>query len=130
MLLLMAFFVPLYVFAQPEKPSYCNDFPSEYSAVRGIPTSKKPKRNSLPKFKTKPVSEYKVQVAILRNSHPGEYPFHKKLVARYRPCEEVWVIESRNSYKSRADAEKLKKELIRAGYRGAYITELVGYEGI
>lgn len=130
LLFLVALFLPHLALSQTVKPSYCNDFPSEYSAVKGIPNTKRARRTSLPKFATKAVSEYKVQVAILKNSHPADYPFHQKLVARYRPCEEVWVIESRNSYKSKADAEKLKRELVRAGYRGAYITELISFQAI
>jgi hypothetical protein len=69
-----------------------------------------------------------VQVAILRNTDPADYPFHHKLVARYRPCEQVWVIESRESFTERQAAEQLKRELVALGYRGAYLTELVAYQ--
>ena len=120
LILLWAF--PILVFAQTNKPAYCNDLPAEYDA-RGSS-----KRGSLPKFGTVALVEYKVQVAILKNSHPADYPFHKSLVARYRPCEEVWVVESRQSFESKSAAESLKKDLIRLGYKGAYITELVGFQ--
>lgn len=113
---------PLLLSAQTDKPAYCNDLPAEYDA-RGAK-----KKGSLPKFGTVAVVEYKVQVAILKNSHPADYPFHKSLVARYRPCEEVWVVESRNAFESKSQAESLKKDLIRLGYRGAYITQLVGFQ--
>ena len=85
-------------------------------------------RPALPKFNTAAVTEYKVQVAILKFTHPKDYPFHKSLVARYRPCEQVWVVESRESFSSREEAEELQNELKRLGYRGAYLVELLGYE--
>lgn len=122
--LILIFCCPIILFAQDQKPSYCNDFPDEYSTARGINT---PKRGSLPRFGTEPVTEYKIQVAILRNTNPADYPFHKSLIARYRPCEEVWVVESRETFTSRKDADRLKKDLIALGYKGAYITELVGF---
>lgn len=107
--------------AQEDRPSYCDALPITYS--KGASS-----RPSLPKFGTTPTKEYKVQVAILRNTNPSEYPFHEKLVARYRPCEEVWVIESRESYASRSTALQLRNELRDMGYRGAYLVELVGYQ--
>lgn len=104
------------------KPSYCNEPPNAYE--------KRPKAISggLPRFATKAVVEYKVQVAILRTTDPRSYPFHKALIARYRPCEQVWVVESRQMFKRRADAEKLQAELKRLGYGESYITTLIGYE--
>lgn len=101
-------------------PAYCNDLPKLYD--KGASMS-----NPLPKFKTQPVTEYKVQVAILRSTHPSEHPFHKSLVARYRPCEQVWVVESRQSFASRKQADEFRKQLVALGYRGAYIFEMMGY---
>lgn len=75
-----------------------------------------------------PTTEYKVQVAILRYTDPTEYPFHSSLVARYRPCEEVWVVESRESFPDKTQAKKLQGELKSLGYDNAFITELVGYQ--
>lgn len=69
-----------------------------------------------------------MQVAILRYTDPSEYPFHPSLVARYRPCEQVWVVESRESFADRAKAVKLQNELKAAGYGGSYITDLVAYQ--
>jgi hypothetical protein len=68
-----------------------------------------------------------VQVAILRYTDPAEYPFHPTLVARYRPCEQVWVIESRESFSERSEAEALQQTLQQAGYGGSYITDLIAY---
>ena len=117
---------PIFLFAQTQKPAYCNDFPDEYSTTaKGVKTAK---RTSLPRFGTEPITEYKIQVAILRNSHPADYPFHKSLVARFRPCEEVWVVESRETFTNRREADRLKRDLIAMGYKGAYITELVGFQ--
>ncbi len=121
LILLCAF--PVFLFAQTTKPAYCNDLPAEYDTRSGST-----KRGSLPRFGTVAVVEYKVQVAILRNSHPADYPFHKSLIARYRPCEEVWVVESREAFEKKAEADRLKKDLINLGYKGAYITQLVGYQ--
>jgi hypothetical protein len=67
-------------------------------------------------------------VAILRYTDPAEYPFHPTLVARYRPCEQVWVIESRESFADRNDAVALQEILTQAGYGGTYITDLVAYQ--
>lgn len=102
-----------------DRPTYCDDLPTSYEKGYKSP--------SLPKFNTTAVKEYKVQVAILKETHPADFPFHPSLIARYRPCEEVWVVESRESFSRRIDAETLKKELVGLGYRGAYITELVAF---
>ena len=107
--------------AQGDRPSYCDALPVTYS--KGASS-----RPSLPRFSTTPTKEYKVQVAILRNTDPSEYPFHEKLVARYRPCEEVWVIESRESYSSKSEALQLRNQLRDLGYKGAYLVECVGYQ--
>ena len=121
--------LPFLCFSQvqtEERPTYCDELPVTYEKVafrKGGST-----RSSLPRFATTPTTEYKVQIAILKFSDPKDFPFHPKLVARYRPCEEVWVIESRESYASKAEAKKLQTEMEQLGYRGAYITELVGYQ--
>lgn len=109
--------------AQNEKPAYCDELPVTYS--KGGATKSRP---SLPKFSTTPTLEYKVQVAILRNTDPREYPFHEDLIARYRPCEEVWVIESRQSFANRSEAIQLQNKLRNLGYNGAYLVEMVGYQ--
>ena len=106
--------------AQEDRPTYCDALPSQYS--KGASN-----RQALPKYSTQPTVEYKVQVAILRNTDPREYPFHEKLIARYRPCEQVWVIESRECFTDRSAALRLQTELRNLGYRGAYLVELIGY---
>lgn len=113
-----------------DRPAYCDDLPASYEKAVALKRKSVGGNGSaqLPRFSTQSVSEYKVQVAILRYSQPADHPFHKSLVARYRPCESVWVVESRDSFKDRSRAERLKEELIGLGYRGAYITELVGFE--
>ena len=107
------------------KPSYCEEAPATYGEA-GVPGGAN--APSLPKFSTTPTTEYKVQVAILRYTDPAEYPFHPTLVARYRPCEQVWVVESRESFKNREDAVALKETLEEAGYGDSYITDLVAYQ--
>lgn len=111
--------------AQETRPSYCDEMPVSYDQVTPKGGSPRPK---LPKFQTKAVSEYKVQVAILKFTNPEDFPFHSKLIARYRPCEEVWVVESRDMYRSRAEAERLQRELRNLGYNGAYVVEMIGYQ--
>ncbi|MCB0571820.1 MAG: hypothetical protein KDC66_18765 [Phaeodactylibacter sp.] len=121
-LLSVFFLIPLLSRAQaPARPAYCDELPLSYE--KSVPPS-----TPLPQFSTSPVTEYKIQVAILKFTHPRDFPFHKKLVARWRPCEQVWVVESRDTFRNKADAEQLKNELIRLGYNGAYLIELVGYE--
>ena len=112
--------------AQAEKPPYCEEGPATYGAVAALPGGSTPP--PLPRFSTTPVPEYKVQVAILRYTDPSEYPFHPDLVARYRPCEQVWVVESRASFADRNDAVALQNKLKDLGYSGAYITDLVAYQ--
>ncbi|CAH1001719.1 hypothetical protein LEM8419_02625 [Neolewinella maritima] len=104
------------------KPSYCEEAPGTYGTPGGDNAP------SLPKFATTPTKEYKVQVAILRFTDPAEYPFHPSLVARFRPCEQVWVVESRQSFSDRAEAVALQDTLKAAGYGGSYITDLVAYQ--
>ena len=103
------------------KPSYCDALPDMYE--KGAAS-----KVSLPRFSTTPVKQYKVQVAILRQTNPENYPFHRTLVARYRPCEQVWVIESKETFDTKEDANVLKRNLSKIGYEGAYITELVGFK--
>lgn len=112
--------------AQDAKPAYCDEGPATYGSVAAIPgaTTAPP----LPRFTTTPTKEYKVQVAILRYTDPADYPFHPDLVARYRPCEQLWVVESRDSYPNRTDAVALQTKLKGLGYGGSYITELLGYQ--
>jgi hypothetical protein len=110
------------LFSQEQRPTYCDDLPVSYE--KGATKA----RPSLPKFNTVPVPEYKVQVAILRFTDPAEYPFHPKLIARYRPCEEVWVIESKESFPNKSDALQLRNELRNLGYSGCYVIEMVAYQ--
>jgi len=121
--------LPLALWSQ-SRPAYCDGLPATYEKAVALKQKGGGGNgpSKLPRFSTQSISEYKVQVAILRYSEPADHPFHKSLVARYRPCESVWVVESRNSYTDRSRAERLKKELISLGYRGAYITELVGFQ--
>ena len=119
---LIAVALPLAAVAQDIKPTYCDELPMSYEKGAG------PDRPSLPKFSTLPTTEYKVQVAILRFTSPEDYPFHSDLVARFRPCEQVWVVESRQSFTNRDEANVLRRKLDGLGYRGCYLVELVGYQ--
>ncbi len=128
LLLLLTF--PLILTAQSQRPSYCDGPPPTSYAKggdwgRGKATKK---RGHLPKFDTKPVKRYKLQVAILRETSPADYPFHESLIARHRPCEDIWVIESRDSFATRKEAEKYQKNLEKLGYKGTYIVEMIGWE--
>jgi len=107
----------------PPKPWYCNP-PAGPMAARAVSAAP----SATPRMPTQAVTCYKVQVAILTRSNPRDFPFHPKLVARYRPCEEVWVIESRDTYEYREQAEEFVQEMLDVGYKGAYVTEIVGYE--
>ena len=111
--------------AQESRPAYCDNLPTTYEKGANSSGSSRP---SLPRFGTTPTKEYKVQVAILRNTDPSGYPFHEKLIARYRPCEEVWVLESRESFASRSAALSLRNQLRNLGYLGAYLVECIGYQ--
>lgn len=122
-LLLLVLLLPCSLAGQTEKPAYC-DGPVQLYA-RG----KSGQAASLPRFRTTPFREYRIQVAILQQSDPATWPFHPSLVARYRPCEQVWVIESRESFTDRRRAEALRDRLIGLGYRGAYLVEQIGYSG-
>lgn len=106
---------------QAQKPSYCADATDTFGTTDATAAP-------LPKFATTPTREYRVQVAILRYTDPAEYPFHSTLVARWRPCEQVWVIESRQSFTEREQALTLQDTLAEAGYTGTYITELIAYQ--
>ncbi|MGB3799018.1 MAG: hypothetical protein WA952_04340, partial [Lewinella sp.] len=125
LLLFALSFTALNAQADGAKPTYCEESPSTYGQA-GVPGGET--APSLPKFSTTPTTEYKVQVAILRFTDPSEYPFHPTLVARYRPCEQVWVVESRESFTDRDEAVALQKTLADAGYGGSYITDLVAYQ--
>ncbi|MCH2082908.1 MAG: hypothetical protein MK226_11000 [Saprospiraceae bacterium] len=120
-IVILGLFIPFCMMSQETRPSYCDELPETYEKGASA-------RKALPKFSTKAVKLYKVQVAILRNTNPANYPFHPKLVARFRPCEQVWVVESRDCFKNRKKAEQLKSELKKKGYGGCYITEILGYE--
>ena len=124
------FVLPLLAFSQrpsEERPGYCDKLPVTYEKTAS--RSSGSPRQALPRFTTTPTTEYKVQVAILRFSDPKDFPFHPSLVARYRPCEEVWVVESKESFADKNEARRLQDRLERLGYRGTYITELVAYRG-
>ncbi len=122
-LLFLAFAAsPLVAQDTAPKPSYCEEAPATYGSPGDDSAP------SLPKFSTTPTKEYKVQVAILRYTDPSEYPFHPTLVARFRPCEQVWVVESRESFTNREDAVALQETLKEAGYGGSYITDLIAYQ--
>lgn len=127
-IVLLSYLLPAYAQQTAgQRPGYCDDLPVTYEKVafrKGGST-----RTPLPKFDTAPTTEYKVQVAILKFTDPKDFPFHPTLVARYRPCEEVWVVESKESFADKDDARRLQARLERLGYRGAYITELVAYHG-
>lgn len=107
---------------QDERPAYCDYIPSAYD--QGAPP---PPKASLPKFATTASPVYKVQVAVLRED-PSNYPFHSKLVARYRPCEQLWVVESKETCQTREEAEALKAELSELGYSDSYITSIVSFK--
>ena len=53
---------------------------------------------------------------------------HLVLRAIYRPCEEVWVVESKQSFKSKNEALQLRDKLKKLGYDGAYLIEMVAWE--
>ena len=113
--------------AQTAKPAYCQEGFNTYGSVMGVDDAAAAPA-ALPAFASLPTKEFKVQVAILRHTDPTEYPFHSSLIARFRPCEEVWVIESRESFADRADAVDLQNDLKEVGYDKAFITELIGYQ--
>ena len=114
--------------AQDTRPPYCDELPTTYGNAVSIVNGGAPVSPELPRFATTPTKEYKVQVAILRYTDPSEFPFHPTLVARYRPCEQVWVVESRESFADRNEAVALQNQLKALGYEGAYLTDLVAYQ--
>lgn len=119
--------VAVFLYALPhssiaqERPLYCDEIPVMYD--KSVPPPP-----ALPRFETAPMVEYKVQVAILKFTHPKDYPFHSSLIARYRPCEQVWVVESKETFRDRSKAEALRKNLIDMGYSGAYLIDMIGWE--
>lgn len=126
----LCLFLPVSAFSQEKKPAYCDELPVSYEkgAWTTVKGGSPPPKNSLPKFKTVPVRCYKIQVALLRFTSPENYPFHESLIARHRPCEDVWVVESKACYDTRAEANKMKDKLIGLGYKGAYVIELISWE--
>ncbi|MEM7575253.1 MAG: hypothetical protein AAF433_20265 [Bacteroidota bacterium] len=127
-LLFLLCFLGTNLSAQDVRPPYCDELPTTYGNSVSIANGGSPQAPELPRFATSPVPEFKVQVAILRYTDPSEFPFHPTLVARYRPCEQVWVVESRESFSDRSDATALQNQLKALGYEGAYLTELVAYQ--
>jgi hypothetical protein len=121
--------LPVLAFSQ-EKPAYCDELPVSYEkgAWTTVKGGSPVKKSSLPRFKTVPVRCYKIQVAILKFTSPENYPFHESLIARHRPCEEVWVVESKQCFDTRAQANVMKDKLKRLGYKGAYVVELIAWE--
>ena len=118
--------LPFCMTAQGERPSYCDDLPVSYDAtIKGAGVKPPP---SLPKFGTTPTPCYKVQVAVLKFTDPKGYPFHPSLVARHRPCEDIWVVESRSTFATKAGAEAEKEKLRKLGYKEAYVVDMLGYE--
>jgi hypothetical protein len=103
------------------KPAYCDEPPAmARSVVGGAPP--------IPRFPTLPTVCYKIQVAILRKNSPFEFRFHPSLVARWRPCEEVWVVESKETFCDRQEAERFRDNCKQMGYVDAFITQLVTYQ--
>lgn len=117
---ILILFFPVLLYGQI-KPAYCDEIPVSYDKTVST-------KAALPRFPTAAITEYKIQVAILKFTHPSDYPFHKELVARYRPCEQLWVVESKKTCKTKREAEQLKNKFRNIGYTGAYIIELIGYE--
>lgn len=120
-ILVILFLLPALSQAQG-RPSYCDEIPVMYDKGAA------PQPAALPRFETKPAIQYKIQVAILKFTHPKDYPFHKYLVARYRPCEQVWVVETKECFRTRQEAEDMRSELKDLGYNGAYLVEIMAYE--
>jgi hypothetical protein len=104
------------------KPAFCDQPPNSYNYSAPGPAPK-----PLPVFPTSSQVEYRVQVAVLRNTDPRTLTFHPSLVARYQPCEEVWIVESRETFKDRALADKLKGTLEKAGYPTPFVTTIISY---
>ena len=108
--------------AQP-KPSYCNEpvMAATTAAPGGSPTP-------MPQYPTLASICYKVQVAILRETSPYDFAFHPSLTARWRPCEEVWVVETKETFCNKDEAEQVRGRLKELGYPGAFLTKMVGYQ--
>ena len=107
--------------AQP-KPSYCDE------PVMAATTSAAPGGSPMPQYPALASICYKVQVAILRETSPYDFAFHPSLTARWRPCEEVWVVETKETYCNKNEAESAKGRLKELGYPGAFLTKMVGYQ--
>ena len=108
--------------SQP-KPSYC--FAPVQATARSAPASA---ATPFPEYPSLASICYKVQVAILREKDPTTYAFHPSLTARWRPCEEVWVVETKETYCNKNEAESAKGRLKELGYPGAFLTKMVGYQ--
>ena len=135
MMLLLSILLPLTVWCQVQteaemqrieegpKPAYCEE--PEVSTARSVPVGGSP---VLAQYPTLPTICYKVQVAILRKTSPFNFRFHPSLIARWRPCEQLWVIESKDNFCSREEAENFRNRLRELGYEDTYVTQLVTYQ--
>jgi hypothetical protein len=108
---------------QGPKPGYCEEPVME--TARSVPVGGSP---VLTEYPTLPCICYKVQVAILQETNPFNFHFHPSLVARWRPCEQVWVIESKDNFCSREEADNFRNRLRELGYADTYVTQLVTYQ--
>ena len=108
---------------QSPRPAYCDE--PTMAITRSVPVGGSP---VLPDYPTLPTICYKVQVAVLRETSPFNLHFHPSLVARWRPCEQVWVVESKDNFCSRDEAESFRSRLRELGYADTYVTQLVTYQ--
>ena len=108
------------------KPAYCDE-PAAPLQARSVPVGGSPVP-ALAQYPTLPTVCYKVQVAILRQSNPFNFRFHPSLTARWRPCEEVWVVESKDTFCNREEAEQFQERLKELGYMDTFLTQLVTYQ--
>lgn len=139
MKLLVAFIgllLPLFALAQAQteaeirqienkpKPAYCDEPAQALTPRTTIVGAPSP----MAQYPTLPTICYKVQVAILRQTNPFNFRFHPSLIARWRPCEQVWVVESKDTFCKREDAEKFQARLRELGYADTFLTQLVTYQ--
>jgi len=111
---------------QIPKPAYCDE-PALTATRAAVPAGSAPVP-VMAEYPTLPTVCYKVQVAILRQSNPYDFRFHPSLMARWRPCEQVWVVESKATYCDRAEAEVVQARLNELGYTDTFLTQLVTYQ--
>lgn len=111
---------------QMPKPAYCDE-PAPMAARAAVPVGGSP-TPTMAEYPTLPTVCYKIQVAILRQSNPYNFRFHPSLMARWRPCEQVWVVESKNTFCDRAEAEAFQARLAELGYTDTFLTQLVTYQ--